>query len=113
MGDYLKHRPEMVKGREIKRRKSSTLTGSELTMKATSIWPGLSDNMRVLMWIGNQVIRVLRDGVENSIGYEPKPEDINRFEGLDIDLILSRGLLDADVDLWKGRSKRGIQEFHT
>ena len=63
------------------------------------IWPGFGDNMRVLMWILGRCGGGAQ-AVATPLGYEPRPEDIDR-EGLDLSVDTIRELLSVDRDLWR------------
>lgn len=63
------------------------------------IWPGFGDNMRVLMWILGRCGGDAQ-AVATPLGYEPRPEDIDR-EGLDLSVDTIRELLSVDRDLWR------------
>lgn len=75
------------------------------------IWPGFSDNMRVLEWIMKRCFDET-DAVDSAIGYMPNAEDINLDgieDGITIDTI--RSLLNVDKDLWMNEVS-GIKEFY-
>ena len=74
------------------------------------IWPGYGENMRVLDWIIRRSFGEA-DAVESSIGWLPKPEDIN-LEGLDkVSFDTLKGLLSVDKALWMEEVK-GIHAFY-
>ncbi len=109
MGDYFAHWLEIGKKLGDKAPKIFNVNWFRLDDEGNFIWPGVGDNMRVLMWIVDRCDGVA-DAVETPIGYEPKPEDIN-IEGLDIDVETVRELLNVDLDLWREEAK-GIHEFY-
>ena len=109
MGDYFQHWLDMGKKLGDKAPKIFNVNWFRTDDEGHFIWPGFGDNMRVLMWILDRC-EGKADAVETSIGFEPKPEDIN-IEGLDIDLDTIKGLLDVDKDLWK-EDAAGIEEFY-
>lgn len=108
MGDYFKHWLEMGEKLGDKAPKIFNVNWFRVDENGNFIWPGFGDNMRVLSWIIDRC-EGKADAVETPIGYEPKPEDINR-EGLDISLDTIKELLKVDVDLWKEEAK-GVREF--
>jgi phosphoenolpyruvate carboxykinase (GTP) len=63
----------------------------------------------VLEWIMKRCFNEA-DANESSIGYQPKPEDIN-LEGTDVSLETLQELLKVDTDLWK-QEVCGIKEFY-
>ncbi|MBQ7986082.1 MAG: phosphoenolpyruvate carboxykinase (GTP), partial [Clostridia bacterium] len=62
------------------------------------MWPGFGDNMRVLLWILDRCAGKA-DAVDNTIGYMPKPEDID-ITDLDIDAETLKALLTVDKEVW-------------
>ena len=73
------------------------------------MWPGFGDNLRVLNWILDRCEDKV-DAVETSIGYLPKPEDLN-VEGLDIDQNTLKELLSVDKSVWKEEVKSQREFF--
>jgi len=63
------------------------------------IWPGYSQNMRVLEWIVNRV-RGRGAGIESPIGWMPRYEDL-RWEGLDFPRDTFNALMAIDREQWK------------
>jgi phosphoenolpyruvate carboxykinase (GTP) len=63
------------------------------------IWPGYSQNMRVLEWIVNRV-RGQGSGIESPIGWMPRYEDI-RWDGLDFPRETFLDLMTIDREQWK------------
>jgi phosphoenolpyruvate carboxykinase (GTP) len=63
------------------------------------IWPGYSQNMRVLEWIVNRV-RGRGAGIESPIGWMPRYEDL-RWDGLDFSKETFLELMEVDREQWK------------
>jgi len=63
------------------------------------IWPGYSQNMRVLEWIVNRV-RGRGAGIESPIGWMPRYEDL-RWDGLDFPRDTFNALMAIDREQWK------------
>ncbi len=67
--------------------------------KGNFIWPGFSENLRVLEWIMRRSFDLI-DAEETAIGFLPRPAD-NDLTGLaEVSLETLRGLLTVDKDLW-------------
>ncbi len=110
MGDYWAHWLEMGEKLGDKAPKIFNVNWFRTDDNGDFIWPGFGDNMRVLDWIIDRCDGNV-DAVETSIGYEPKPEDIN-VEGLDgITTETIADLLTVDNGLWAEEAK-GIEEFY-
>ncbi len=108
MGDYFKHWLDM--GKKIPNPpKIFHVNWFRTDDEGHFIWPGLGDNMRVLLWILDRCTGVA-DAVETPIGFVPKAEDIN-IEGLDIDLDVIRELLTVDKASWL-EDVENIKEFY-
>ncbi|MBR3439665.1 MAG: phosphoenolpyruvate carboxykinase (GTP), partial [Clostridia bacterium] len=75
------------------------------------LWPGFGDNLRVLDWIIDRCEGKV-DAVETSIGYVPKPEDIN-LEGIEDEVSEAalKEILSVDNNLWKEEAE-GIAQFY-
>lgn len=63
------------------------------------LWPGFSENMRVLEWIVNRA-NTHAAGVETPLGRVPHYEDIN-WEGLNYSREDFERVMSVDVDVWK------------
>lgn len=66
------------------------------------IWPGFGDNIRVLDWIVDRCEGKI-GAEETSIGYVPRPEDID-IEGTDLTRETLRGLLSVDKEMWRAEA---------
>ncbi len=104
MGDYFRHWLSM------QRNLSSTprvfhVNWFRKDEQGKFLWPGYSENMRVLKWIVDRV-RGRAQGKETPIGWTPHFDDIH-WEGLDIPPEKLRPLFDTlqtvDRDQWKSR----------
>ncbi len=62
------------------------------------LWPGFSDNLRVLEWIIDRCNNRV-DAAETPIGYLPRPEDLN-MSGLDMPEKVLKELLKIDAKEW-------------
>ncbi|MCF7957813.1 MAG: phosphoenolpyruvate carboxykinase (GTP) [Phycisphaerae bacterium] len=72
------------------------------------LWPGFGENLRILEWILGRCNGEL-EGVKTSIGFIPKPEDID-MTGLDIPEKDMEKLFSIDPAAWKVEMK-DIEEF--
>jgi len=63
------------------------------------LWPGFGENLRVLRWIIDRCEK-RADAVESSIGYLPRPEDID-LTGLDLSQEAMEQLLTVDPKQWR------------
>ncbi len=108
MGDYFAHWYEM--GKKIPNPpKIFHVNWFRLDDDGQFMWPGFGDNLRVLNWILDRCEDKV-DAVETSIGYLPKPEDLN-VEGLDIDQNTLKELLSVDKSVWKEEVKSQREFF--
>jgi phosphoenolpyruvate carboxykinase (GTP) len=67
--------------------------------KGNFIWPGFSDNMRVLKWIFERVNGQV-SATESPIGWMPKYDDID-WEGLDFSRHDYELIMEVDREAWK------------
>ena len=74
------------------------------------IWPGFSDNLRVLEWIIDRCNEKV-GAVETPIGYIPSQADID-LDGLDINSRDIEELLKVNNDEWLGEAE-SIKEFYS
>jgi len=74
------------------------------------IWPGFSDNLRVLEWIIDRCNGEV-GAVETPIGYVPSQADLD-LDGLDINSRDIEELLKVDNDEWLGEAE-SIKEFYS
>ena len=73
------------------------------------IWPGFSENLRVIEWILKRCFDEV-GARESEIGYLPNPEDIN-LEGSGVDRETLASLLNVDRDLWRAETRQ-IRDFY-
>ncbi len=64
------------------------------------LWPGFSDNMRVLQWVFNR-IKGKTSSVESPIGWMPRYEDID-WTGLNFSRQDFEKIMTVDREAWKG-----------
>lgn len=108
MGDYFAHWYEM--GKKIPNPpKIFHVNWFRLDDDGHFMWPGFGDNLRVLNWILDRCEDKV-GAVETSIGYLPKPVDLN-IEGLDIDQDTLKELLSVDKSVWKEEVKSQREFF--
>ncbi|MDZ7650007.1 MAG: phosphoenolpyruvate carboxykinase domain-containing protein [Cytophagales bacterium] len=73
------------------------------------IWPGFSDNMRILKWIV-QKIRGESNAVESPIGWMPTYDDID-WTGLDFTPEQFEAIMDIDREEWKAELLQHAELF--
>jgi len=100
MGDYFRHWLRM------QRNLSSTPRVFHVNWfrkgpDGSFLWPGYSENMRVLKWIVDRV-RGRAQGKETPIGWTPHFEDIN-WKGLDFPHATFDRLQEVDRTAWRER----------
>ena len=97
MGDYFAHWLEMGKIKDAP--KIFNVNWFRTDEDGKFLWPGFGDNLRVLDWI----IDRCEDNApadDTSIGYVPRPQDIN-LEGLDLSTDSLNELLEIDREQWR------------
>ena len=108
MGDYWQHWLDM--GHSVEHLpKIFNVNWFRTDEEGHFLWPGFSDNLRVLEWIMKRCFDEA-DAQDSPIGYLPYPEDIN-LEGSGVSEDTLKELLTVDRDLWKEETK-GIREFY-
>ena len=100
VGDYWAHWLEMGEKLGDKAPKIFNVNWFKQDENGNFIWPGFSDNMRVLDWIIKRCEGTI-DADETAIGYIPKKTDIN-VEGIEDEVTpeIMDKLLAVDKDLW-------------
>ncbi len=98
MGDYFNHWLQMGRGLAEPPR-IFCVNWFRKDDNGKFIWPGYSQNMRVLEWIVGRV-RGRAAGIESPIGWMPRYEDL-RWDGLDFPKERFLALMDVDREQWK------------
>ncbi len=98
MGDYFNHWLQMGRGLAEPPR-IFCVNWFRKNADGKFIWPGFSQNMRVLEWIVNRV-RGRGAGIESPVGWMPRYEDL-RWDGLDFPKDTFLALMDVDREQWK------------
>ena len=109
MGDYFAHWLEMGK-KTPNPPKIFHVNWFRTNDRGEFIWPGYSENFRVIDWIIKRCENEV-EAVESPIGFLPKTEDIN-LEGLDLTTDKLNELLDIDKKSWITNIE-GIEEFYS
>jgi phosphoenolpyruvate carboxykinase (GTP) len=103
MGDYFRHWIKMQRGLSATPRIFHVnwfRKGPEGTPEAGKfLWPGYSENMRILKWIVERV-RGRAQGRETPIGWVPHYDDID-WNGLDFSRATFEALQHVDTAAWK------------
>lgn len=108
MGDYFAHWIEMGKILGDKAPKIFNTNWFRLDDEGNFIWPGFSDNFRVLEWIVKRCEDAI-DAEETPVGYVPFAKDIN-IEDIDISLDVLTDILTIDNNQWEKEAGE-IEEF--
>ncbi len=98
MGDYFRHWIQMQRSLSITPRVFH-VNWFRKDADGKYLWPGFSENMRVLKWIVDRV-RGRAQANESPIGWTPHYEDIN-WEGLDFPLERFEALQRVDRAAWR------------
>ncbi len=98
MGDYFNHWLQMGRGLSEPPR-VFCVNWFRKDANGKFIWPGYSQNMRVLEWIVNRV-RGKGAGIESPIGWMPRYEDL-RWDGLEFSKETFLELMNVDREQWK------------
>jgi phosphoenolpyruvate carboxykinase (GTP) len=98
MGDYFNHWLQMGRGLSEPPR-IFCVNWFRKDANGKFIWPGYSQNMRVLEWIVNRV-RGKGAGIESPIGWMPRYEDL-RWDGLEFSKETFLELMNVDREQWK------------
>ena len=108
MGNYFKHWLEMGK-KMSNPPKIFHVNWFRTNEKGEFIWPGFGDNFRVIEWMLKRCENKV-DANATSIGYMPKPEDIN-IEGLELSTDILSSLLTINNESWL-EDVNSIKEFY-
>jgi len=98
MGDYFRHWLKMQRGLDRTPR-IFHVNWFRKNAEGKFLWPGFSDNMRVLRWIVERV-QGRTHGREISIGWVPRYDDID-WAGLDFPRENFDALMEVDREAWK------------
>ncbi|MES2306944.1 MAG: phosphoenolpyruvate carboxykinase (GTP) [Gemmatimonadota bacterium] len=98
MGDYFNHWLQMGRGLSEPPR-VFCVNWFRKDGNGKFIWPGYSQNMRVLEWVVNRV-RGRASGIESPIGWMPRYEDL-RWDGMAFPKETFLALMEVDREQWK------------
>ena len=98
MGDYFRHWLKMQRGLDRTPR-IFHVNWFRKSPEGKFLWPGFSDNMRVLRWIVERV-QGRTHGRETAIGWVPRYDDID-WSGLDFPRETFGALMEVDREAWK------------
>jgi phosphoenolpyruvate carboxykinase (GTP) len=108
MAEYLEHWLSM--GKKIKNQpKIFHVNWFRTDKDGNFLWPGFSDNLRVIEWIVERC-REKIGAKETPIGYIPDMQDLD-LDGLDLEDNILDGLLKVPVEEWK-REVKDIKDFY-
>lgn len=99
VGDYFKHWLDIGKKSGAKLPKIYRVNWFRKDDNGKFMWPGFSENMRVMEWIVGRVSGSVQ-GVETPIGIVPRPSDLN-LSGLDLPPGIIAELLKVLPDEWQ------------
>jgi len=110
MGDYFNHWLQM--GRQLAEPpRIFCVNWFRKDANGKFIWPGYSQNMRVLEWIVGRV-RGRAAGIESPVGWMPRYQDIN-WTGLSFDKQVFQELQSVDSAQWKSELLSHRELFET
>jgi phosphoenolpyruvate carboxykinase (GTP) len=127
MGDYFQHWFSMGERLGAKAPRIFYVNWFRKSAEGKFLWPGFSDNSRVLKWMCERVDNK-RGAQETPIGLMPKDGDLD-LTGLDIPAPNMKALMDVDLPAWRseipdiekhfalfgnrlpGRLKKQLEEF--
>ncbi|MCL2397375.1 MAG: phosphoenolpyruvate carboxykinase (GTP) [Defluviitaleaceae bacterium] len=109
MGDYFGHWLEIGKKLGDKAPAVFNVNWFRTDENGRFMWPGFGENMRVLEWILARCNDEI-NAIDTSIGYMPRPEDINT-DGLGNKMPPMQELLRIDKELWQTEIK-SIKEYY-
>lgn len=98
-GDYFQHWLDIGKKSGAKLPKIFHVNWFRQSSEGKFLWPGFSDNMRVLEWVVSRVDGLTK-AEESPIGYQPRVDDIN-IAGLDITKEALQQLLNVSKEDWR------------
>ena len=109
MGDYFSHWLRMGEQLGDKAPKIFNVNWFRRDADGGFLWPGFSDNARVLDWIAKRLIGEV-PGVETPVGILPAKDELN-LEGVDISDETLTELLTADIEGWQAEMA-DVAEFY-
>ncbi len=103
MGDYFQHWLDL--GKKLKKAPKIFLVNwFRKNPQGKYIWPGYTENMRVLKWITERV-HGQAQGASTPLGIVPRPQDINLEGIMGFDLLHFDELMDINKDEWNAEIK--------
>ena len=109
MGDYFGHWLRMGEQLGDKAPKIFSVNWFRRDDDGGFLWPGFSENARVLDWIAKRLIGEVA-GVDTPIGTLPAADELN-LDGLEIDPEVLDTLLEADIAGWQ-EEMGDVDEFY-